>query len=99
MLLDNADWLMAWRYIDFLREIGRHFSVNRMLSFEAYKMRMEKGLSFLEFNYQLLQAYDFLELYRRHGCILQIGGDDQWGNIVTGIDLGRRMGTHQLYGE
>jgi tyrosyl-tRNA synthetase len=91
MMLDNSEWLMELGYIDFLREIGRHFSVNRMLSAEAYKQRLEKGLSFIEFNYQLLQAYDFLELYRRHGCTLQMGGDDQWGNILAGHDLVRRL--------
>ena len=90
-LVDNADWLADLNYIDFLRDIGRHFSVNRMLTFEAYKKRLEKGLSFIEFNYQLLQSYDFLELYRRENCILQIGGDDQWGNIVAGMELIRRM--------
>jgi len=88
---NNKDWLANLNYIDFLREIGRHFSVNKMLSFEAYKIRMETGLSFIEFNYQLLQSYDFLELYRRYGCRLQIGGDDQWGNIVAGADLIRRV--------
>jgi tyrosyl-tRNA synthetase len=88
---NNKDWLSGLNYIDFLREIGRHFSVNRMLSFEAYKLRMETGLSFIEFNYQLLQSYDFLELYRRYGCRLQIGGDDQWGNIVAGLELIRRV--------
>jgi tyrosyl-tRNA synthetase len=88
---NNKDWLANLNYIDFLREIGSHFSVNRMLSFEAYKIRMETGLSFIEFNYQLLQSYDFLELYRRYGCRLQIGGDDQWGNIVAGADLIRRV--------
>jgi tyrosyl-tRNA synthetase len=88
---NNKDWLAGLNYIDFLREIGRHFSVNRMLSFEAYKQRMETGLSFIEFNYQLLQSYDFLELYRRYGCRLQIGGDDQWGNIVAGLELIRRI--------
>jgi tyrosyl-tRNA synthetase len=88
---NNKDWLANLNYIDFLREIGSHFSVNRMLSFEAYKMRMETGLSFIEFNYQLLQSYDFLELYRRYGCRLQIGGDDQWGNIVAGAELIRRV--------
>ncbi|MDR3192658.1 MAG: tyrosine--tRNA ligase, partial [Treponema sp.] len=82
--VNNKDWLAGLNYIDFLREIGSHFSVNRMLSFESYKMRLETGLSFIEFNYQLLQSYDFLELYRRYGCRLQIGGDDQWGNIVAG---------------
>ncbi len=88
---NNKDWLADLNYIDFLRDIGRHFSVNRMLSFEAYKTRMETGLSFIEFNYQLLQSYDFLQLYKRQGCRLQIGGDDQWGNIVAGIELVRRV--------
>jgi tyrosyl-tRNA synthetase len=91
LLLDNAEWLAPLNYIEFLRDIGRHFSVNRMLTFEAYKMRLETGLSFIEFNYQLLQSYDYLVLYRRHGCRLQMGGDDQWGNIVAGMDLIRRV--------
>ncbi|MDR0402802.1 MAG: tyrosine--tRNA ligase [Treponema sp.] len=95
---NNRDWLADLNYIDFLREIGRHFSVNRMLSFEAYRLRLETGLSFLEFNYQLLQSYDFLELYRRHGCVLQIGGDDQWGNIVAGADLIRRVEGADVFG-
>jgi len=95
---NNKDWLADLNYIDFLREIGSHFSVNRMLSFEAYKMRMETGLSFIEFNYQLLQSYDFLELYRRHGCRLQIGGDDQWGNIVAGVELIRRIEGAEVFG-
>lgn len=95
---NNKDWLADLNYIEFLREIGRHFSVNRMLSFEAYKMRMEAGLSFIEFNYQLLQSYDYLELYRRQGCRLQIGGDDQWGNIVAGIELIRRVEGAECYG-
>jgi tyrosyl-tRNA synthetase len=95
---NNKDWLANLNYIDFLRDIGRHFSVNRMLSFEAYKIRMETGLSFIEFNYQLLQSYDFLELYRRHGCRLQIGGDDQWGNIVAGVELVRRVEGAEVYG-
>jgi tyrosyl-tRNA synthetase len=95
---NNKDWLADLNYIDFLREIGSHFSVNRMLSFEAYKMRMETGLSFIEFNYQLLQSYDYLQLYRRHGCRLQIGGDDQWGNIVAGADLIRRIEGAEVYG-
>ncbi|MGB6176988.1 MAG: tyrosine--tRNA ligase [Methylocella sp.] len=97
---DNGDWLATLNYIDFLRDVGRHFSVNRMLSMESVKLRLERDqeLSFLEFNYMCLQAYDFIELFRRHGCVLQMGGSDQWGNIVTGIDLGRRMGTRQLYG-
>ncbi|HOJ98816.1 MAG TPA: tyrosine--tRNA ligase [Termitinemataceae bacterium] len=95
---NNKNWLADLNYIDFLRDIGRHFSVNRMLSFEAYRLRMETGLSFIEFNYQLLQSYDFLELYRRHGCRLQIGGDDQWGNIVAGIELIRRVEGAECYG-
>ena len=96
---DNAEWLTKLNYIDFLRDVGRHFSVNRMLSMDSVKMRLERDqeLSFIEFNYMCLQAYDFVELNRRHGCIAQMGGSDQWGNIVTGIDLGRRMGTPQLY--
>ena len=89
--VDNADWLLPLNYIAFLRDIGRHFSVNRMLAAEAYKLRMEKGLSFIEFNYQLLQAYDYLHLYRTYGCSLQMGGDDQWGNILAGVDLIRRV--------
>jgi tyrosyl-tRNA synthetase len=96
--VNNKDWLANLNYIDFLREIGSHFSVNRMLSFEAYKTRMETGLSFVEFNYQLLQSYDFLELYRRHGCRLQIGGDDQWGNIVAGVELIRRIEGAEVFG-
>jgi len=95
---NNKDWLANLNYIDFLRDIGSHFSVNRMLSFEAYKMRMETGLSFIEFNYQLLQSYDFLELYRRYGCRLQIGGDDQWGNIVAGVELIRRIEGAEVFG-
>jgi len=95
---NNKDWLANLNYIDFLRDIGKHFSVNRMLSFEAYKMRMETGLSFIEFNYQLLQSFDFLELYRRHGCRLQIGGDDQWGNIVAGVELVRRVEGGEVFG-
>ncbi len=90
-MVNNADWLADLNYIDFLREIGRHFSVNRMLTFEAYKKRLESGLSFIEFNYQLLQSFDFLNLYKNYGCTLQIGGDDQWGNIVAGADLIRRI--------
>jgi tyrosyl-tRNA synthetase len=89
--VDNADWLLPLPYIGFLRDIGRHFSVNRMLAAEAYKLRLEKGLSFIEFNYQLLQAYDFLTLYRKYNCTLQMGGDDQWGNILAGVDLIRRV--------
>ena len=89
--VDNADWLLPLRYISFLRDIGRHFSVNRMLAAEAYKLRLEKGLSFIEFNYQLLQAYDFLTLFREYHCTMQMGGDDQWGNILAGVDLIRRV--------
>jgi len=96
--VNNKDWLANLNYIDFLRDIGSHFSVNRMLSFEAYKLRLETGLSFIEFNYQLLQSYDFLELYRRYGCRLQIGGDDQWGNIVAGVDLIRRIEGVEVFG-
>ena len=90
-VVNNADWLFNLQYIDFLREVGRHFSVNRMLSAEAYKIRMETGLTFLEFNYQILQSYDFLMLSRNHGCAMQMGGDDQWGNILAGVELIRRM--------
>ncbi len=95
---NNKDWLADLNYIDFLRDIGSHFSVNRMLTFEAYKKRMEVGLSFVEFNYQLLQSYDFLQLNEREGTALQIGGDDQWGNIVAGIELIRRINGHEAYG-
>ena len=96
---DNAEWLAPLNYVEFLRDVGRHFSVNRMLSFDSVKLRLEREheLSFLEFNYMILQAYDYVELNRRTGCVLQMGGSDQWGNIVNGIDLGRRMGTEQLY--
>jgi tyrosyl-tRNA synthetase len=99
LMTDNAEWLTALKYLDFLRDVGRHFSVNRMLSMDSVRMRLERDqeLSFIEFNYMCLQAYDFVELNRRHGVNLQMGGSDQWGNIVTGIDLGRRMGTPQLY--
>ena len=97
VVVDNGEWLLGLNYIDFLRDIGRHFSVNRMLAAEAYKLRLEKGLSFIEFNYQLLQAYDFLVLSRRQGCALQIGGDDQWGNIVAGVDLIRRVEQKQAF--
>ncbi len=99
MMVDNAEWLTKLNYIDFLRDVGRHFSVNRMLSFDSVRLRLEREheLSFLEFNYMILQAYDFVELNKRYGCILQMGGSDQWGNIVNGIDLGRRLGTPQLY--
>ncbi|MBM6595823.1 tyrosine--tRNA ligase [Microvirga pudoricolor] len=99
MMADNAEWLTKLNYIEFLRDVGRHFSVNRMLSFDSVKLRLDREheLSFLEFNYMILQAYDFVELHRRYGCVLQMGGSDQWGNIVNGIDLGRRLGTSQLY--
>ncbi len=97
IMVDNADWLAPLNYIDFLRDVGRHFSVNRMLTMDSAKLRLdrEQELSFIEFNYMLLQAYDYVELARRYGCNLQMGGSDQWGNIVTGIDLGRRMGVTQ----
>jgi len=99
IMANNADWLNSINYIDFLRDIGRHFSVNRMLSFDSVKLRLERQqeLSFLEFNYMILQAYDFLELHKRTGCILQMGGSDQWGNIVNGIELGRRARNAQLF--
>ncbi|WP_420567088.1 tyrosine--tRNA ligase [Thalassovita sp.] len=100
LMLNNAEWLDELNYLDFLRDIGRHFSVNRMLSFESVKSRLdrEQSLSFLEFNYMILQAYDFLELNRRYGCLLQMGGSDQWGNIVNGIDLTRRVLDNEIYG-
>ncbi len=100
LMLNNAEWLDSLNYLDFLRDIGRHFSVNRMLSFESVKSRLdrEQSLSFLEFNYMILQAYDFLELNRRYNCVLQMGGSDQWGNIVNGIDLTRRVLDHEIYG-
>jgi tyrosyl-tRNA synthetase len=97
MVVDNGDWLLPLNYIAFLRDIGRHFSVNRMLAAEAYKQRLEKGLSFIEFNYQILQAYDFLVLRRRYNCTLQIGGDDQWGNILAGTDIIRRVDQKDAY--
>lgn len=98
IMVDNADWLLKLNYVDFLREIGIHFSVNRMLTAECFKARMEKGLSFLEFNYMLMQSYDFLQLYRKYGCILQAGGDDQWSNILGGVDLIRRVESASAYG-
>ena len=99
MMVNNADWLMKLNYVEFLRDVGRHFSVNRMLSFDSVKIRLdrEQSLSFLEFNYMIMQGYDYVELSRRHGCRLQMGGSDQWGNIINGVDLGHRMGTPQLY--
>ncbi len=98
MLMNNADWLMNLEYIPFLREIGVHFSVNRMLTAECFKNRMERGLSFIEFNYMIMQAYDFLELYRRTNCRLQMGGNDQWSNIISGVDLIRRVEFASAYG-
>ncbi|QRM55612.1 tyrosine--tRNA ligase [Sinorhizobium sp. BG8] len=99
LMINNADWLLGINYLEFLRDVGRHFSVNRMLSFDSVKMRLdrEQSLSFLEFNYMILQAYDFVELNKRYDTRLQMGGSDQWGNIINGIDLGHRMGTPQLY--
>jgi tyrosyl-tRNA synthetase len=98
LLLNNADWLTKLNYIDFLRDIGVHFSVNRMLTTESVKMRLETGLSFIEFNYQLLQAYDFWHLFKNCNCLIQMGGSDQWGNIVAGIDLIRRLEGKEAYG-
>ncbi len=99
VMANNADWLNTLNYIDFLRDIGRYFSINRMLAFDSVKLRLDRQqeLSFLEFNYMILQAYDFVELFRRQGCVLQMGGSDQWGNIVNGIDLGRRLHNAQLF--
>jgi tyrosyl-tRNA synthetase len=99
VMANNADWLNTLNYVDFLRDVGRHFSINRMLTFDSVKLRLERQqeLSFLEFNYMILQAYDFVELHRRYGCVLQMGGSDQWGNIVNGIDLGRRLHNAQLF--
>ncbi|WAP68785.1 tyrosine--tRNA ligase [Jiella pelagia] len=99
VMVNNADWLLKLNYVEFLRDVGRHFSVNRMLSFDSVKIRLdrEQSLSFLEFNYMIMQGYDFVELSRRYGCRLQMGGSDQWGNIINGVDLGHRMGTPQLY--
>lgn len=99
LMVNNADWLLPLNYLEFLRDVGRHFSVNRMLSFDSVKLRLDRdqSLSFLEFNYMILQAYDYVELNKRYGIRLQMGGSDQWGNIVNGIDLGHRMGTPQLY--
>lgn len=99
IMVDNADWLTKLNYIDMLRDIGRHFSINRMLTMDSVRLRLEREqeLSFIEFNYMILQSYDFVELSKRHDCILQMGGSDQWGNIVNGVDLGRRMGAQQLY--
>ncbi|MBO6782433.1 MAG: tyrosine--tRNA ligase [Alphaproteobacteria bacterium] len=100
IMVNNADWLDTLEYIPFLRDVGRHFTINRMLTFDSVKLRLdrEQPLTFLEFNYMILQAYDFVELAKRHDCILQMGGSDQWGNIVNGIDLGRRIAERELYG-
>src|SRR5882724_9422033 len=99
MMADNAEWLDRLHYIPFLRDVGRHFTINKMLTFDSVKLRLEREqpLTFLEFNYMILQAYDFVELYKRHGCILQMGGSDQWGNIVNGIELGRRLLDAELF--
>jgi tyrosyl-tRNA synthetase len=99
IMANNADWLDRLTYIPFLREVGRHFTINRMLTFDSVKLRLdrEQPLTFLEFNYMILQAYDFVELYKRHGCILQMGGSDQWGNIINGVELGRRMLDAELF--
>ncbi|MGB3338044.1 MAG: tyrosine--tRNA ligase [Devosia sp.] len=99
IMVNNADWLLKLNYVEFLRDVGRHFSVNRMLSFDSVKLRLdrEQSLSFLEFNYMIMQGYDFTELNRRHGTVLQMGGSDQWGNIINGVDLNHRMGGEQLY--
>ncbi len=99
LMINNADWLRHLNYVEFLRDVGRHFSVNKMLSYDSVKLRLdrEQSLSFLEFNYMILQGYDFVELYRRTGCILQMGGSDQWGNIVNGIDLGHKMERAQFF--
>lgn len=98
LMINNADWLLKLNYIDFLREVGIHFSVNRMLTAECFKQRLEKGLSFLEFNYMLMQGYDFLELNRKYGCVLELGGDDQWSNIIAGVELIRRKEEKSSYG-
>jgi tyrosyl-tRNA synthetase len=99
IMVNNADWLLKLNYVEFLRDVGRYFSVNRMLSFDSVKLRLdrEQSLSFLEFNYMIMQGYDFVELNRRYGTTLQMGGSDQWGNIINGVDLGQKMGTPQLY--
>jgi tyrosyl-tRNA synthetase len=100
VMVNNADWLLNLNYIDFLRDYGRHFSVNRMLGFDSVKLRLEREqpLSFLEFNYMILQAYDFLELFRRNDCVLQMGGSDQWGNIINGVELVRRVDSQEVFG-
>ncbi len=98
IMLNNADWLLELKYVDFLREIGVHFSVNRMLTAECFKTRLEKGLSFIEFNYMLMQSYDFLKLFQEYGCVLELGGDDQWSNIIGGVELIRRVEGKEAYG-
>jgi len=98
LMFNNADWLTALNYIEFLRDIGRHFSVNKMLTAESYRLRLEKGLNFIEFNYMLLQAYDFWYLFKKHNCVMQMGGNDQWGNILAGVDLIRRMEGRMAFG-
>ena len=98
IMVNNADWLTKLNYIDFLRDIGRHFSVNRMLAAESCKVRLETGLSFIEFNYTLLQSYDFWYLFKHYDCYLQMGGNDQWGNILAGVDLTRRLEGATIYG-
>lgn len=98
LIVNNADWLLELNYVDFIREIGVHFTVNRMLAAECFKIRYEKGLTFLEFNYMLMQAYDFYRLYKEHGCLLELGGDDQWSNILAGVDLIRRKEAREVYG-
>ena len=98
MMVNNADWLLHLNYIEFLRDIGVHFSVNRMLSFECFKQRLERGLSFFEMNYMLMQSFDFLTLYRKHGCRLQLGGNDQWSNIIGGVELIRKKEDAEAYG-
>ncbi len=97
-MVNNADWLTNLNYIDFLREVGIHFSVNRMLSFECYKQRLERGLSFFELNYMLMQSYDFLVLNRKYGCVLELGGDDQWSNIIGGVELVRKKENKDVFG-
>lgn len=97
-MVNNADWLLKLNYVDFLREIGKHFSVNRMLAAECYKQRLETGLTFLEFNYMLMQSYDFLQLYRKYGCRMQLGGNDQWSNIIGGVELVRKVENADVYG-
>ncbi|MCU0606080.1 MAG: tyrosine--tRNA ligase [Candidatus Edwardsbacteria bacterium] len=98
IMANNADWLLDLNYVDFLRDIGAHFSVNRMLQAEAFKARLERGLTFLEFNYMIMQGYDFLELYRRYGCTLQVGGDEQWSNIIAGVELVRKIEAKPVFG-